>query len=72
MLSRRSQTFLWITALVATLVIGIVQVATGHSFRIGYFAATACVAAILAERALRSYFKGRNKGPEESTRLRGN
>ena len=72
MLTARSQMFVWIAALAGTLLLGIVQIAATHQFRFTYLAATACVAVILAERAVRSYFKTRNRSQEESARLRGN
>lgn len=72
MLSSRGQMFVWVTAFVATLFLGIVEIAAVHQFRLGYFAATACIAVVLAERAVRSYFKTRNRSQKESARSRGN
>lgn len=72
MLSPRNQMFVWVTALVVTLFLGILQIATTRQFRFAYLAATACIAVILAERAVRSYFKTRNRRQEEAARPRGN
>ena len=53
--------FVWVTALMVTVTLGIVEIATAHQFRLAYLAATACIAVILTERAVRSYFKTRRK-----------
>lgn len=71
MLSSRGQMFLWVTALVATLFLGIVEVAAVHQFRFGYLAATACIAVVLAERVVKSYFKTHDGSKKESARSRG-
>ncbi len=72
MLSSRCQMFVWVTALVVTLLLGVAEIAAAHQFRFAYLAATACIAVILAERALRSYFRTRTGSQKESARSRGN
>jgi len=70
-LSSRGQMFVWVIALVVTLFMGIAEITAVHQFRFAYFSATACIAVILAERAVRSYFKTRT-GSQKSARLKGN
>ena len=72
MLSSRSQMFVWLTALVAILLLGIMEIAAAHQFRFGYLAAIACIAVVLAERTVKSYFKTRNESQKESGRPGGN
>jgi membrane protein implicated in regulation of membrane protease activity len=71
MLSSRGQMLVWVAALVATLFLGIVEITAVHQFRFGYLAATACIAVVLAERVVKSYFKTHDGSKKESAEIKG-
>jgi hypothetical protein len=60
-LGPKIQISIWITGLVVSLILGIVQTAEAGHFRLGYLASAAFFAVLLAERAVRSYFKTRGR-----------
>jgi hypothetical protein len=72
MVTPRSQMFLWLAALAITLCLGIAQIVAARQFRLGYLAATACIAVIVGERATKNYLKSRTGSQKESARPRGN